>query len=153
MNFDYILVAKASDHTSLVNEYIERRAAGKTEEFEKTEKGLTQGFCWANGLALNATHPNIKVNLLDFWEIKENEERCPELVEGKPNTWIWITNLKLTECTVRPVMRAGRCRWKVENETFNTLASTSSAQVKIMDITWNTTTDTASNIWRRYLVF
>ena len=95
MKLDYILVAKASDHTSLVNKYIEHRAAGKTEEFEETENGLTQGFCWANDLPLNATYPDIKVNLLDFWELKENEE--------KPNTWIWISNLKLTERTVRPV--------------------------------------------------
>jgi len=113
LKLDYILVAKESDHTNLVNEFIEHRAAGKAEEFEETSETLTQGFCWMNDLPLNATHPDIKVNLLNFWELKENEE--------KPNTWIWITNLKLAEHIVRPVMRAGRCRWKVENETFNTL--------------------------------
>lgn len=113
LGFDYILVAKESDHKSLVNDFIERRVAGKTEEYEKTEEGVTQGFCWANDLSLNASHPNIKVNLLNFWELKPNKE--------KPNTWIWITNIKLTRHNVEPIMRTGRCRWKVENETFNTL--------------------------------
>ncbi len=113
LSFDYILVAKESDHVGLVSEYIERRIAGKAEEFEETKAGLTQGFCWTNDLPLNATHPNIRVNLLNFWEIKENKE--------KESTWIWITNIKLTRQNVYPVMRAGRCRWKVENETFNTL--------------------------------
>lgn len=113
LGFDYILVAKEKDHTSLVNNLIERRVAGKTEEYEKTEEGITQGFCWANDLPLNASHPDIKVNLLNFWELKPNKE--------KPNTWIWVTNIKLTRHNVEPIMRTGRCRWKVENETFNTL--------------------------------
>ncbi|WP_146066769.1 transposase, partial [Candidatus Venteria ishoeyi] len=113
LNFDYILVAKESDHVNLVNEYIERRVASKAEEYEETKDGLTQGFCWTNDLSLNASHSDIKVNLLNFWEIKQDEE--------KPHSWIWITNLKLTRRSVCRVMRAGRCRWKVENETFNTL--------------------------------
>ena len=113
LGFDYILVAKEDDHVSLVSEYIERRARGKAEEFEETKKDVTQGFCWTNDLPLNATHPDVRVNLLNFWEIKERKE--------KESTWIWITNVKLTRHTVYPVMRAGRCRWKVENETFNTL--------------------------------
>jgi hypothetical protein len=112
LGFEYILVAKEGDHISLLKEYADLRAAGKAEEFEEIKDGLTQGFCWINGLSLNASHPNIKINLLDFWEFSDEEKR---------SSWIWITDLKLTKRTVRPVMRAGRCRWKVENETFNTL--------------------------------
>ena len=57
------------------------------------------------------------MNLLNFWETRQNAKQDKE----KTNTWIWITDIKLTRQTVYPVMRAGRCRWKVENETFNTL--------------------------------
>lgn len=32
-----------------------------------------------------------------------------------------MTNLPLTNLPVERVMRAGRSRWKIENETFNTL--------------------------------
>ena len=32
-----------------------------------------------------------------------------------------MTNLPLTQSTVVKVMRGGRARWKIENETFNTL--------------------------------
>ena len=35
--------------------------------------------------------------------------------------WTWITNLPLSARTVERVMRAGRSRWQIENETFNTL--------------------------------
>lgn len=112
LKFDYILVAKEGDHVSLVNEYSKRRAT-EAQEYEETPEGVTQGFGWVNGLPLNAAHADIKVNLLNFWEIKKDEE--------KPNTWIWITNIQLMRHNVRRIMRAGRCRWKVENETFNTL--------------------------------
>jgi hypothetical protein len=33
----------------------------------------------------------------------------------------WVTDLPLTPDTVYFVMRGGRARWKIENETFNTL--------------------------------
>lgn len=36
--------------------------------------------------------------------------------------WLWVTNLELTNhTTVKEIARIGRCRWKIENETFNTL--------------------------------
>jgi hypothetical protein len=117
LGFDYILVAKEADHVTLVREYVEKRAAGKAEEFEEVKDGVVRGFCWVNDVSLNATHQGIRVNLLDFWEVIGEEE--------KTSNWIWVTSLKLTQQAVYPVMRAGRCRWKVENETF---ASTGSAQ-------------------------
>ena len=33
----------------------------------------------------------------------------------------WITDFELTADTVYDIMRRGRARWKIENETFNTL--------------------------------
>lgn len=33
----------------------------------------------------------------------------------------WITDINLTEWNVEKVAKAGRSRWKIENETFNTL--------------------------------
>ena len=33
----------------------------------------------------------------------------------------WITDFELTTDTVEKIMRGGRARWKIENETFNTL--------------------------------
>jgi len=41
--------------------------------------------------------------------------------QGKVTRWTWITNILLNARSVEPVMRAGRARWKIENETFNTL--------------------------------
>jgi len=41
--------------------------------------------------------------------------------KGKVTRWTWVTNLPLQARTVESVMCAGRTRWKIENETFNTL--------------------------------
>lgn len=54
----------------------------------------------------------MKVNFLWFEEINEL---------GKVTRWTWATSLPLTRQTVEKVMKAGRARWKIENETFNTL--------------------------------
>jgi hypothetical protein len=54
----------------------------------------------------------VKVNYLLY---EQTDKR------GKVTRWTWVTNLPLAKSTVEKVMRAGRGRWKIENETFNTL--------------------------------
>lgn len=56
--------------------------------------------------------PDLHVNFLWYEQTDKH---------GKVTTWTWITNLPLTAATVEQVMRAGRSRWKIKNETFNTL--------------------------------
>ena len=69
-------------------------------------------FAWTNNLCLNESAIDIKVNFLLY------EQTSPD---GQVKRWTWITNLGLSARTVEKVMRAGRSRWKIENETFNTL--------------------------------
>ena len=47
--------------------------------------------------------------------------RSRQTKEGKRHTWCWVTDIELTKDTVEAVMRGGRCRWHIENQTFNTL--------------------------------
>jgi len=89
-----------------------RLNSGEYEEFEEMgEDGILRGYRWMKGLPLNKTHPDILVNYLDYWEIRE----------GKESNFAWITDLELRRDNVYQVMRGGRGRWKIENETFNTL--------------------------------
>ena len=48
----------------------------------------------------------------EYWEIHPY---------GRVQHFSWITDLAVTPVTVMPLMRYGRVRWKIENETFNTL--------------------------------
>jgi hypothetical protein len=64
-----------------------------------------------NGLPLNKSPPDSLVNYLDYWEIREGQEY----------NFSWLTDLQLHRENVYQVMRGGRGRWKIENETVNTL--------------------------------
>lgn len=39
--------------------------------------------------------------------------------EGKVTEYAWITRLKITKGNVKKIVRAGRKRWKIENQGFN----------------------------------
>lgn len=41
--------------------------------------------------------------------------------ESKVQHFSWVTDLRVTKRNVYKLMRGGRARWKIENETFNTL--------------------------------
>lgn len=84
------------------------------EEIISTEDNIIRLWHMVNGLSLNQAHPDIKVNLLHY------EERSVE--NGRVlKSFDWITDIVLTRYNVKKVTKAGRCRWKIENETFNTL--------------------------------
>jgi hypothetical protein len=61
---------------------------------------------------LNDANYNYRVNVLEYWETKK---------DGRKQRFSWVTKLSLKPENVYEVMRAGRSRWKIENETFNTL--------------------------------
>src|SRR5204862_1114055 len=69
----------------------------------------------------NESHPDCLVNVLEYWEIHptkivKNIERV-----GQVQYFSWITDFVLVLENVYLIMRGGRARWKIENETFNTL--------------------------------
>ena len=76
------------------------------------ENGNIGEFSYINDVALNKSHPDCRVNFLYFREVKKN---------GKISTWTWITDITIEQENLKLLMRGGRSRWKVENETFNTL--------------------------------
>ena len=109
----YILGVKPGDHKTLFETVQDRLLAGQCEDWEiaKDAKGVERGYRWTNQVSLNKSHGDVKVNFLEYWEIKDGRERI----------WSWVTDIELSREMVEAVMRGGRARWKVENETFNTL--------------------------------
>jgi hypothetical protein len=112
LNLRYILGVKPGDHQALFEAVNQLLDTVRCQEWSTIdEAGVEHGYRWINELALNQSHPDLKVNFLEHWEIKDGQQRI----------WSWVTDLSLSRKTVKAVMRAGRARWKVENETFNTL--------------------------------
>jgi len=50
-----------------------------------------------------------------------NVLECFEEIKNKKIRFCWITDLPLNEDNVSRIAKGGRARWKIENETFNTL--------------------------------
>ncbi len=112
LDFSYIIGVKEGDHAYLFDLIQSKMCQGETIEFEKVDDaGVIHGFRFINGVPLNGSHPDLLVNFLEYWRADE----------GKEVIFSWVTDIELTKDTVSKVMQGGRARWKVENETFNTL--------------------------------
>jgi hypothetical protein len=106
----YLLGAKPGDHQSLF-EAVD--ASEKTRYYEfRDEKGFLHQFRYLNDVALNKSNPDVRVNFLEYMQTDP---------KGKETLFSWVTNIHITQNNVFTLMRGGRSRWKIENETFNTL--------------------------------
>lgn len=109
LDMRFILGAKSEDHRFLFDWV----AAEKCQEFEEIDQaGVKHRYRFINSVPLNDTHFDLKVNFLEYWETKSN---------GKIQHFSWVTDIEITKETVELIMRGGRARWRIENETFNTL--------------------------------
>ncbi|MCA1617045.1 MAG: transposase [Acidobacteria bacterium] len=109
----YVLNVKPDSHQSLEKQFARRHLSGQVRELRQRDAhGVQHYFAWTNDLCLGESAIDVKANYLRY----EQTTR-----DGEVKRWTWITNLPLSARTVEKVMRAGRARWKIENETFNTL--------------------------------
>jgi Transposase DDE domain len=109
----YVLNVKPESHASLERQFAGRKDRGQVKELRQTDpQGTRHYFAWTNDLCLCESATDVSVNYL-LYEQTDNR--------GKVTRWTWVTNIPLNARSVESVMRAGRSRWKIENETFNTL--------------------------------
>ena len=87
--------------------------AGRVTYYERHDRaaGVVHRFRFVNDVPLNASRADIRVNFIEYWEIG------PDQVQH----FSWVTDLRVNQRNVYRLMRGGRARWKIENETFNTL--------------------------------
>ena len=62
-------------------------------------------------MPLNESKADLRVNFLECWEWSQD----------KVQHFSWVTDLRVNKGTVYQLMRGGRARWRIENETCNTL--------------------------------
>lgn len=106
----YILGAKPGDHRFLFDQLDTHEASAYHEI--TTEDGSYHQFRFLNGAALNQSNQDVKTNMLEY-RVTDSK--------GKELNFSWVTNIELSKTNVLKISRGGRARWKVENETFNTL--------------------------------
>ena len=108
-NMRFILGAKEKDHKWLFDWV---RNSDEVEEVSYT-KGKRRGILrFLNDVPLNDSRSDVRVNFLECVEVTE---------KGKDIRFTWVMDLKITRENAQQLMKGGRARWKIENETFNTL--------------------------------
>lgn len=88
-----------------------RKKLGQVNSLIIEEDEIQHHFYWRNNLPLNG-NGNVRVNFLCY---EEHDTK------GNIKHFSWVTSLRLRNSNVYDIMRGGRARWKIENETFNTL--------------------------------
>jgi hypothetical protein len=109
----YILGVKEGDHAYLFQQVQAAEQAGRVTSYERHDRTakVVQRFRFINGVPLKASHVDVRVNFIEYWEMGED----------KVQHFSWVTDLRVSTRNVFHLMRGGRARWKIENATFKTL--------------------------------
>jgi hypothetical protein len=108
-----ILGVKEGDHAYLCEQVQAAAQAGRVTYSERHDRaaGVVHRYRFVNDLPLNASNADVRVNFIEYWEIGHNQVQH----------FRWVTDLRVSKRNVYHLMRGGRARWKIENETVNTL--------------------------------
>lgn len=120
--WSFVMMVKRASHKTLYEQMDEEKGEEKTVIIEDeigvdVIKKRTRVYKIYNNL--NLIKNGIEVSVLDFreiitWKNKKGEQK-------KEVHFTWSTDIFLNEENIYEVMRAGRSRWKDENEIFNVL--------------------------------
>jgi hypothetical protein len=114
LDMRFLLGCKPGDHEYLYERLLEAHDAGHVSEVEwKDDDQQTHCISFVSGLPLNEANPDLRVNFLQYLVFDAGGEQT--------RVFSWVTDLKITRANARTLVYAGRARWKIENETFNTL--------------------------------
>jgi len=110
----FILGVKPGDHEYLFEQVYQRVLTEQGETFEHRDAGtgIKRSYLLVNDVRLNEANQEVLVNFLRLVETD---------AQGQDREWTWVTDLYLTAGDAGQGARGGRARWRIENETFNTL--------------------------------
>jgi hypothetical protein len=109
----YILGVKEGDHAFLFHQVAQAEHAGRVTYYEREDAktGAQHRFRFVSAMPLNASNAELRVNFIECWETRN----------GEVQRFSWVTDLRVNKGTVYRLMQGARARWRIENETFNTL--------------------------------
>jgi len=112
LRMNYVLTAKPEDHKKLMEWVNEMRMLEETKRLSVKDGEHVHIYEWINDVPLNDNKKTVMVNYIDYWMQKGGETTYHNS---------WVSDIVVHENNVKELVKIGRCRWKIENETFNTL--------------------------------
>lgn len=110
---NYIFKVKPANHKTLMTNL---KSVDKSRVEMPSLRKNTMIIEWVNDVELFSS-TKVRTNYIEAWEIvPQKDGTTKSQYYGK-----WITDLPITESTAKVIVDAGRARWKIENECFNTL--------------------------------
>ena len=110
----YLLGVKPGDHEFLFKQLLVLEDAGEVTTLSgKTLDQKHWEIRFAHDLPLNEANQDLRVNFLEYTEFDEDGEVLKR--------FSWVTDLPINRRSAQHLVRGGRTRWKIENETINTL--------------------------------
>ncbi len=109
----FIFSVQPGSHQYLFLQFERLEASGNIKSFTFTTKDKKYVTKFANELIINGKNADLFVNFLYFEE--------HDLKKGTVKIFSWITDIPITTKNYNQLVKLGRSRWKIENETFNTL--------------------------------
>jgi len=116
LDMRFLLGAKPDDHEHLFEEVSKAEAEGRATTLRWTVEAKEAVQCeirFAHDLPLNKSNADLLVNFLQYTEYASDG--------SIRKRFSWVTDLTITRDNARHLVLGGRARWKIENETFNTL--------------------------------
>lgn len=110
LDMRFIVGAKQADH-KLLFDWVDHAAATTTTALVD-QQGVQHRFRYLNHAPLNDANFDLEINFLEYWETSPS---------GKTQHFAWVTDVPIHADNLMVLMRGARARWKIENETFNTL--------------------------------
>ena len=112
---EWIIRVKQEGNKFLFKQVEQLALQGLVEEWEGVDSdGIFRHYRLAHNVPLNESNPDVRVDFLDVQEPTGGDR-------WRHFTFILEPLLGLCRAQAERWMRGGRSRWKIENETFNTL--------------------------------
>lgn len=114
-NINYIIATKGKTYVDIQAKQLDKEGKLKTVEWTKSnDENILCTAKFANSLILSGQRQDILTNYVEYSEV---DTRSGETTFYST----WITDIPITEDNIQEFTAVARARWKIENETFNTL--------------------------------
>jgi hypothetical protein len=113
MRMHFILGVKPGDHPYLFDQVIAAYEQDRVSTISWRRGEILCEVAFVNGVPLNEANQDLLVNFLRYTEYGADGNEL--------KIFSWVTDIRLRRKNVPLFARGGRCRWKIENETYNTL--------------------------------
>lgn len=113
LGMHFILGVKPGDHAFLFAQVLEAFEDARMTTLSWQENERLCEISFVNQLPLNESNQDLFLNYVQYGEYDEHGNQL--------KNFSWVTDWTISRGNARRLQGGGRCRWKIENETFNTL--------------------------------